>query len=75
MRLVDAKATLEVSETQSAPEYEGPVKVTVTRPDTGEVLQERILSNDYLIICNGIRYVKSYQIWGRTHQVNIGVKP
>lgn len=55
-------------------EYEGPVRVVVSRPDTGEVLQDWTVSNDYLIICNGIRYVKSYQIWGRTHQVNIGVK-
>ena len=55
-------------------EYIGPVKVTVTRPDTGEVLETRDLSNDYMIVCNGRRYVKSWQIWGRTHQVNIAVK-
>lgn len=57
-----------------APEYIGPVKVTVTRPDTGEVLEEKTISNDYMLICNGNRYVKSWQIWGRTHQVNIAVK-
>lgn len=49
----------------------GPVKVTISVPETGEVLEERMLSNDYMIICNGIRYVKSCQIWGSTHQVNI----
>lgn len=53
-------------------EYVGPLKVTVTRPDTGEVLEEKTVQNDYMIICHG-RYVKSYQVWGRTHQVNIAV--
>lgn len=57
-----------------ADEYEGPIKVTVARADTGEVLDEKIISNDYMIICNGSRYVKSWQIWGRTHQVNIAVR-
>lgn len=55
-------------------EYIGPVEVTVTRPDTGEVLERKTVSNDYFLICNGDRYVKSWQIWGRTHQVNIAVK-
>jgi hypothetical protein len=54
-------------------EYVGPVKVTVTRPDTGEVLKERVISDDYMLICNGTRYLKSYQIWGRTHQLNVAV--
>jgi hypothetical protein len=60
--------------TMTDEEYTGPVKVTVTRIDTGEVLQERTLSNDYLLICNGNRYVKSMQMWGQTHQLNIGVE-
>jgi hypothetical protein len=55
-------------------EYIGPVEVTVTRPDTGEVLERKTVSNDYMLICNGNRYVKSWQIWGRTHQVNIAVR-
>ena len=55
-------------------EYEGPVKVTVTHPETGEVFKEQIVNNDYMVICNGERYVKSFQIWGRTHQLNIAVK-
>lgn len=34
-----------------------PIKVTVTDPDTGEVLGERILDNNYMVICAGNRYV------------------
>ncbi len=59
----------------SEEEYQGPVKVTVTRPDTGEVLKEQVVSDDYLLICNGNRYVKSWQMFGRTHQVNIAYAP
>ena len=56
-------------------EYAGPVVVTVARPDTGEVLETKTVSNDYMLICNGSRYVKSWQIWGRTHQINVAVRP
>jgi len=52
-------------------EHTGPVKVTVTDPATGEVLQEKTFSDDYMIITAGNRYVKSWQVWGSTHQVNI----
>lgn len=34
-----------------------PIKVTVTDPDTGEVLGEQLLDNDYVVICAGNRYV------------------
>ena len=47
------------------------VKVTVSDPDTGEVLGEKVIRNDYVLVCAGRRYVKSWQVWGRTHQVNI----
>ncbi len=40
-----------------AQEYEGPVKVTVTRPDTGEVLEEKLLNNDFAILTHGDRYL------------------
>jgi hypothetical protein len=57
-------------------DHVGPVKVTVTIPETGEVIKEQIVRDDYMIICNGNRYVKSYQIWGETHQINIArMKP
>ena len=32
-----------------------PIKVTVTDPDSGEVLGEQLLDNDYLVICAGNR--------------------
>ena len=52
-------------------EYLRAVKVTVSDPDTGEVLGEKVIRNDYVLVCAGRRYVKSWQVWGRTHQVNI----
>jgi hypothetical protein len=33
------------------------VKVTVTDPETGEVLGEQLLDNDYMVLCAGNRYV------------------
>lgn len=55
-------------------EYEGPVKVTVSRADTGETLREVTLSNDFVLICNGERYLKSSQMWGSTWQLNVAVQ-
>ena len=37
----------------------GPIKVTVSDPDTGEVLGEQVIDNDYVVICAGNRYVAS----------------
>lgn len=47
------------------------VKVQVRDPDTDAMLEERIVDNDYVVICVGNRYIKSSQIWGTTHQLNI----
>lgn len=47
------------------------VKVKVCDPETDAVLEERVVENDYVVVCAGNRYVKSWQIWGSTHQVNI----
>lgn len=47
------------------------VKVQVRDPDTDDILEEKILDNDYVVVCAGNRYVKSMQIWGSTHQLNI----
>jgi len=52
----------------------GPVKVTVSDPETGKVLEERIVDNDYALICAGKRYVKSIQIMGwrqPTHMIAV----
>lgn len=50
-----------------------PVKVTISDPESGAVLEESILANDYCLICAGNRYVKSIQVMGRTHMLAIAV--
>lgn len=57
-----------------AHEFEKPIKVTVSDPETGKVLAEKIIANDYVLLCAGDRYLKSYQVWGMTHQLNIGLR-
>ncbi|NTF54847.1 hypothetical protein G6L12_08070 [Agrobacterium rhizogenes] len=51
----------------------GPVKVTVSDPETGDILEEKIVNNDYVIITNGRRYVKSVQIMGKTHMIAVAL--
>lgn len=51
-----------------------PVRVVVSDPDTGEVFEEKILANDYIVIVNGDRYIKYTQIWGKTHTISIAVR-
>lgn len=48
-----------------------PVKVTVSNPETGVVLEEKLLENDYVVITAGNRYVDGIQIMGGTHIVYI----
>lgn len=55
-------------------EHSSPVKVTVSDPVTGAVLEERVVDNNYAIVCAGNRYVKSIQIMGRTHMLAIAVE-
>jgi hypothetical protein len=50
---------------------DNPVKVTISDPVTGKVLEEKIVSNDYVIITNGRRYVKSIQMMGDTHMLAV----
>ena len=53
--------------------HEKPVKVTVSDPETGEVLESRVIANDYVLITAGNRYVKSIQQMGRTHMIAVAV--
>lgn len=48
------------------------VKVMVSDTDTGEVLREQIVDNDYLLITAGVVVVKSIQTFGRTHSIAVG---
>ena len=54
-------------------ESDKPVRVVVSDPETGAVLNDVVVSNDYCIITAGNRYVKSMQIMGRTHMLAIAV--
>lgn len=47
------------------------VKVQVRDVDTDNLLEEKIVDNDYVVVCAGNRYIKSMQVWGTTHQLNI----
>ena len=55
-------------------EHERPVKVTISDAETGKVLDEKIVSDDYCIVTTGNRYVKSMQQMGRTHMLAIAVR-
>lgn len=46
-----------------------PIKVTVSDPATGEVLESRILDNDFMVLCAGNRYIDSVQAHGNGTQV------
>lgn len=49
-----------------------PIKVTVSDPDTGEVLGEQVVDNDYVLICAGNRYVSNTDAHANgTHVVTI----
>lgn len=49
-----------------------PIKVTVTDPDSGDVLGERILANDYMVLTAGDRYLANVQANDNgTHVVTI----
>jgi hypothetical protein len=55
-------------------DYRKPVKVVVSDPDTGQVLEEKVVANDYCVLTVGNRYVKHLQIWGTTHTFSIAVR-
>ena len=48
-------------------EYQKPVKLTVSDPETGAVLEEKILANDYCLITAGNRFLSYMNIMGTTH--------
>lgn len=53
-----------------------PIKVTVSDPDTGEVLGEQTIENDYVLICAGNRYVANTNAHANgTHVITVKVDP
>lgn len=48
-----------------------PVKVTVSDPETGAVFEEKIVDNNYVIVCAGNRYIDGINITGSTHCIYI----
>jgi hypothetical protein len=50
------------------------VKITLSDPVTGEVFEERVCANDYVLVTTGKRYVKSLQVMGKTHMIAIAVE-
>lgn len=54
-------------------QYQKPIKVTLSDPETGDTLEEKVIANDYVIICAGRRYVKSVQIMGKTHMIAVAL--
>ena len=55
-------------------EQERPVKITISDASTGEVLEEKVVVNDYCVVCTGRRYIKSMQMMGRTHMLAIAYR-
>jgi hypothetical protein len=53
-------------------EHTKPVKVTISDPETGTVLEEKLLANDYLLITAGNVHLKSVVAMGRTHMLAVG---
>lgn len=48
------------------------VKVTVSDPATGEVLEEKVLDNDYVLICAGRTYLDGTQAsFNGTHVLTV----
>ena len=51
-----------------------PIKVTVTDPETGEVLGEQVIEDDYMVICAGNRYLAGTQAHANgTHVLTVKV--
>lgn len=54
--------------------HNGPIKITVSDPQSGEVLEEKLLENDFLLICAGDRYLKSSQRMGKTVMLAVAIR-
>lgn len=52
----------------------GPIKITISDPETGAVFSEQVIHNDYALITNGTRYVKHIQVMGKTHMIAVATE-
>ena len=55
-------------------DYQKPIRVTISDPDTGDELESRVLTNDYVIITAGNRYVKNIRLFGKTNVISVAVE-
>jgi hypothetical protein len=55
-------------------DFQKPIRVTISDPETGEQLESRVVANDYVLITVGNRYLKSAQQMGRTHILAVAVE-
>lgn len=55
-------------------ENQKPVKVTVSDPETGAVIEEKLIADDYCLVTAGSRYLKSIQVMGNSHMLAIAVR-
>lgn len=50
------------------------VKLTISDAGTGEVLETKTVDvDDYCLVMTGMRFLKSYQVWGSTHTLHVGL--
>ena len=45
------------------------IKVTVSDPETGAVFEERVIDNDFIVLCAGNHYLAGVQVHGNGTQV------
>lgn len=55
-------------------DFQKPIRVTISDPETGEQLESRVVANDYVLITVGNRYLKNAQQMGRTHILAVAVE-
>jgi hypothetical protein len=55
-------------------DFKKPVRVTISDPETGEELESRVVTNDYVLITVGNRYLKNAQRMGTTHVLAVAVE-
>jgi hypothetical protein len=55
-------------------DFQKPIRVTISDPETGAELESRVVTNDYVLITVGNRYLKSVQRMGQTHILRVAIE-